>query len=249
MKRGSDDEDDAEEVLQAAGREEYHDNTRNLHILRIKHVQKTDSAEYMFRLQQQYGGWKQSVFPGVTLVVTGLRVKLQPAVVTEGQRVTLTCITSCPLADNTTYTWSLNGRPLTLQETQNKHLVLDPVSSQHAGNYVCAVSNGKKNIISREKTLTVQSMRRTAAAAAGAVAVLVIIPFAVFLWIRRKRSSSQSPNTEATDNVEQLNPGPVYENLSAQPAEQEEHQYSRVHFSKTQTDPIYSTVQPHQPRV
>uniref|UniRef100_A0A8C9WWI2 Ig-like domain-containing protein n=1 Tax=Sander lucioperca TaxID=283035 RepID=A0A8C9WWI2_SANLU len=70
----------------------------------------------------------------------GLRVKFTPsAVVTEGQRVTLSCSTSCPLTDNTTYIWYFNSRPLTQTEKQNKHLVLDPVSSQHAGKYSCAV--------------------------------------------------------------------------------------------------------------
>ncbi|KAE8300513.1 hypothetical protein D5F01_LYC00654 [Larimichthys crocea] len=69
-----------------------------------------------------------------------LTVKFAPsAVVTEGQRVTLTCSTSCPLSDNTNYIWYLNSRPLTLPENQHKQLVLDPVSSQHAGNYSCAV--------------------------------------------------------------------------------------------------------------
>uniref|UniRef100_A0A671TED3 Ig-like domain-containing protein n=1 Tax=Sparus aurata TaxID=8175 RepID=A0A671TED3_SPAAU len=73
------------------------------------------------------------------------------AVVTEGQRVTLTCSTSCPL--NTNYTWTFNSRPLNLPENQNKQLVLDPVGSQHAGNYSCAV---KTHISSRESTLTVR---------------------------------------------------------------------------------------------
>uniref|UniRef100_A0A8C4DFM7 Ig-like domain-containing protein n=1 Tax=Dicentrarchus labrax TaxID=13489 RepID=A0A8C4DFM7_DICLA len=112
------------------------------------------------------------------------------AVVTEGQRVTLTCSTSCPLTDNTNYIWYLNSRPLTLPENQNKHLVLDPVSSQHAGRYSCAVKT-HNNISSREKTLTVHSKtgKWTPAAAAGVGAVLlVIIPLTVFWWIRTETS-------------------------------------------------------------
>uniref|UniRef100_A0A8P4KHP8 Ig-like domain-containing protein n=1 Tax=Dicentrarchus labrax TaxID=13489 RepID=A0A8P4KHP8_DICLA len=104
----------------------------------------------------------------------------------HGQRVTLTCSTSCPLTDNTNYIWYLNSRPLTLPENQNKHLVLDPVSSQHAGSYSCAVKT-HNNISSREKTLTVHSKtgKWTPAAAAGVGAVLlVIIPLTVFCWIR-----------------------------------------------------------------
>ncbi|KAE8300512.1 hypothetical protein D5F01_LYC00653 [Larimichthys crocea] len=191
-------DEDAEELIKAAGRVEYHENTKNHHILTINDLKKNDSAEYTFRLQEENGEWKQPDFSRVTLVVTGLTVKFAPsAVVTEGQRVTLTCSTSCPLSDNTNYIWSLNSRPLTLPENQHKQLVLDPVSSQHAGRYSCAVKTGTKTIITSEKTLTVKQRTQTATAAAGAaggVAVLlVIIALSVFLWIRfiiRRMSST-----------------------------------------------------------
>ncbi|XP_051240481.1 uncharacterized protein LOC127354553 [Dicentrarchus labrax] len=269
--------EEVKELIEAAGHVEYYDNMKNHHILRINNLKKNDSAEYTFRLQRQNGEWKQSDSPGVTLVVTGLEVKFTPsAVVTEGQRVTLTCSTSCPLTDNTNYIWYLNSRPLTLPENQNKHLVLDPVSSQHAGNYSCAVkthnniSSREKtltvhsktgnyscavkthnNISSREKTLTVHSKtgKWTPAAAAGVGAVLlVIIPLTVFCWIRRKRTSSQSPRIETSDNLEQLNPGRVYDEISAQPTEQDDLHYSEVCFHQNHADPLYSTVQPHQPQ-
>ena len=115
---------------------------------------------------------------------SGLRVKLHPAVVAEGQRVTLTCITSCPLTDNKTYIWYLNKQPVNLPQNKSKQLVLDPVSSHHAGNYSCAVES-HKNFNSSEKTLTVESNCTLAAAARPVVALLVITPFFVFLWIRR----------------------------------------------------------------
>ncbi|XP_051240486.1 uncharacterized protein LOC127354556 [Dicentrarchus labrax] len=239
--------EEVKELIEAAGHVEYYDYMKNQHILRINNLKKNDSAEYTFRLQQQNGEWKQSDSPGVTLVVTGLRMKFTPsAVVTEGQRVTLTCSTSCPLTDNTNYIWYLNSRPLTLPENQNKHLVLDPVSSQHAGRYSCAVKT-HNNISSREKTLTVHSKtgKWTPAAAAGVGAVLlVIIPLTVFWWIRRKRTSSQPPRTETSHhNMEQINPDLMYENISAQPTEQDDHHYSRLHFSKDHTEDLYSTIQ------
>lgn len=119
--------------------------------------------------------------------VSGLKVTFTPsAVVSEGQRVTLTCSTSCPLTDNTNYIWYLNRQHLALPENQNKHLVLDPVSTQNAGNYCCAVKT-HQNIRSPENTLTVQSITMTwtlAAPAGVCAALLVLIPLAVFLWIR-----------------------------------------------------------------
>uniref|UniRef100_A0A3P8NX27 Ig-like domain-containing protein n=1 Tax=Astatotilapia calliptera TaxID=8154 RepID=A0A3P8NX27_ASTCA len=103
-------------------------------------------------------------------------VKMSPfAVVTEGQRVTLTCSTSCPLTDNTNYIWYLNSRPLTPRENQNKHLILDPVSREDAGNYSCAVKTNK-DISSAPKTLTVQSITGTwTPAAAGVSAALLVL--------------------------------------------------------------------------
>ncbi|XP_067434413.1 uncharacterized protein [Thunnus thynnus] len=241
-------EEEAVKPTEDAVHVQYHDNMNNQHILRIKNLKKTDSAEYTFRLLKDDEVQKGNP-PGVTLIVSDLEVKLHPAVVTEGQRVTLTCSTSCPLTDNTNYIWYLNSRPLTVPESQNKHLVLDPVSIQHAGNYSCAVKT-HKNISSGEKTLTVQSITGTSTAAVARVvaALLVIIPLTVFLWIRRKRSSSRSPRLETSDNMEQLNPGPVNENISAQPTQQDDLHCSRVYFSKTQTHPLYSNVQPHQPK-
>ncbi|XP_042287141.1 uncharacterized protein LOC121910145 isoform X2 [Thunnus maccoyii] len=176
-------EEEVEKVIELAGRVEYHDSVNNQHVLRIKHLKKNDSAEYTFRLEH-HGGRKQSDFPGVTLVVTGLRVKLPPASVAEGQRVTLTCMTSCPLTDNTTYIWYLNKQHVNLPHNKSKQLVLDPVRSHHAGNYSCAVTS-HKNFNSSEGTLTVES--KCTFAAGAVVALLVITPLFVFLWIRRKR--------------------------------------------------------------
>ncbi|XP_008293153.1 B-cell receptor CD22-like [Stegastes partitus] len=150
IKRGGTKEADI--LTEAAGRVEYHDDTKNRHILTIKKLRRDDSAEYAFRLQNENVEWKHSDLPGVTLVTTGLTVTMIPsAEVTEGQRVTLTCSTSCPLTDNTNYMWYFNGRPL----GQNKHLLLDPVSVQHAGNYSCAV-NTHENMTSAEEALIVR---------------------------------------------------------------------------------------------
>ena len=62
---------EAEELIEAAGRVEYHDIMENRHILRINNLMKNDSAEYKFRVKRQNGKWNISDFPGVTLVATG----------------------------------------------------------------------------------------------------------------------------------------------------------------------------------
>ncbi|XP_035516320.1 contactin-5-like [Morone saxatilis] len=204
--------EDAEELKNV----EYYD-MKISHILGINNVKKNDSAEYSFRLQQYYKQWEQSDLPGVTLVVTGLEVKFTPsAVVTEGQRVTLTCSTSCPLTDDTKFIWYLNGRPLTLPENQNKHLVLDPVSSQHAGNYSCAVKT-HNNISSPIETLTVNVVKEIGILNAVKLVFLSTTPLAVFLLyliMRRIKSSKKKTAAEPSDKAQTGQMDPLYDSLA-----------------------------------
>uniref|UniRef100_A0A3Q2DSN9 Ig-like domain-containing protein n=1 Tax=Cyprinodon variegatus TaxID=28743 RepID=A0A3Q2DSN9_CYPVA len=154
------------------------DDIKNKHILRLTNLDQKDSGEYKLRIKAD-NELIQSDYHGVTLIVTELQVDLRPAAeVTEGQRVTLTCSTSCPLRENTIYIWYLNS--LSLSKAQNKQLIIDAVSMQDGGNYSCAVGT----IRSAGKTLIVQ--RRKAnwkPAAAGISAVLVILaPLCIFLY-------------------------------------------------------------------
>ncbi|KAK0140027.1 B-cell receptor CD22 [Merluccius polli] len=137
------------------GRVEYHVEETGRSTLRITDLRVTDSAEYRFTFKTSHHEWK-SILHGTTLTVTGLRVEVTPvATVTEGQRVTLTCITSCPLADKPSYIWYQNNGSVTGSENPENQLVLDPVGPQHAGSYSCSVRN-YPHLRSPEETLTVQ---------------------------------------------------------------------------------------------
>ncbi|CAI5681147.1 unnamed protein product [Oreochromis niloticus] len=236
---------EVEELIEAAGRVEYQDNMKNQHILTINNLKKNDSGGYTFRFKKDHEGWTQSDLPGVFLIVTELRVKMSPsAVVTEGQRVTLTCSTSCPLTDNTNYIWYLNSRPLTPRENQNKHLILDPVSREDAGSYSCAVKTNK-DISSAPKTLTVQSITGTwtPAAAGVSAALLLLIPLSVFWCVRKKRISNQPSRTETFGNKQQIFPNFINENVPAESEEQDGHHYVRLHFSLKNNTDLYSTIE------
>ncbi|TWW54556.1 hypothetical protein D4764_0279930 [Takifugu flavidus] len=125
-----------------------------------------------------------------------IKVKISPSTeVTEGDRVKLTCSTSCPLTNNKNYIWYLNDQLLQLPEHQNKHLVLDVVTTQHAGNYSCAV-NTQRDVRSPEKTLRVQSssLKWTLAAAAGVRVALLVFTSLVIIWIMWDNKTSYCCN-------------------------------------------------------
>uniref|UniRef100_A0A674ASD6 B-cell receptor CD22 n=1 Tax=Salmo trutta TaxID=8032 RepID=A0A674ASD6_SALTR len=146
--------DEAPQILSPGygGRVEYLGNMPSDSTLRITDLREEDSAEYKFRFRTDQTNWEPT-FPGTTLTVIGLQVKVTPATVTEGQKVTLTCSTTCTLTDNPnpTYIWYKNGHVT----TQSNSLFLNPVSSEDTGRYSCAVE-GHEDLYSPEETLTVR---------------------------------------------------------------------------------------------
>uniref|UniRef100_A0A4W5KLR7 Ig-like domain-containing protein n=1 Tax=Hucho hucho TaxID=62062 RepID=A0A4W5KLR7_9TELE len=117
-----------------AGRVEYAgEKERGRSTLRITDLREEDSAEYKFIFNTRTSRWGYS-FPGTTLTVTDLQVKVTPAAVTEGERVSLTCITTCTLTDNPTYIWYKNGH---IVKENTSSLYSDSFSA--ADSYSCAV--------------------------------------------------------------------------------------------------------------
>uniref|UniRef100_A0A8C7IC71 Ig-like domain-containing protein n=1 Tax=Oncorhynchus kisutch TaxID=8019 RepID=A0A8C7IC71_ONCKI len=113
-----------------AGRVKYTGTYEGPFTLRITDLREEDSAEYRFTFKTDNFDWGHS-FPGTTLSVTGLQVKVTPAA--EGQK-TLTCITTCTLTDNPTYIWYKNG-----QNVQGVSSPMYSISSENADSYFCAV--------------------------------------------------------------------------------------------------------------
>uniref|UniRef100_A0A8K9UWB1 Ig-like domain-containing protein n=1 Tax=Oncorhynchus mykiss TaxID=8022 RepID=A0A8K9UWB1_ONCMY len=87
------------------GRVKDRSDKTNGHTLRITDLRESDSAEYKFRFITDQTGGKYSGYPGVTLSVTDLQVK----VATTWWLMTLTCSTTCTLTGNPTYIWYRNS--------------------------------------------------------------------------------------------------------------------------------------------
>ncbi|XP_066511127.1 sialoadhesin-like [Hoplias malabaricus] len=137
-----------------SGRVEYFTDEQKKHFsLKLSNVEKKDEHQYYFRIITNNNKERWLGEPGVLLSVTELRVQT-PGAVTEGGAAVLKCVTTCSLTDPT-FIWYKNGRPLTTKTTTNNQLHLQPVSSEDAGSYSCAV-NGYQHLPSPDHTLTVR---------------------------------------------------------------------------------------------
>ncbi|XP_017313159.1 B-cell receptor CD22 isoform X2 [Ictalurus punctatus] len=121
--------------------------------LRLSDVKKSDEQKYWFRIITNEAKERYQGEPGVTLTVTDLQV-IAPAEVTEGQSVVLICKTTCSLTDPT-FIWYKNRRDLTTNTPKSNELHLQPVSSEDAGSYSCAV-RGYEHLPSPDQTLRVR---------------------------------------------------------------------------------------------
>uniref|UniRef100_A0A674CPW8 Ig-like domain-containing protein n=3 Tax=Salmo trutta TaxID=8032 RepID=A0A674CPW8_SALTR len=125
------------------GRVEYTGTYKGPFTLRITDLREEDSAEYRFTFKTYNFEWGHKTynfewghsFPGTTLTVTGLQVKVTPAA--EGQK-TLTCSTTCTLTDNPTYIWYRNG-----QNVQDTSSPMYSISSEDEDSYYCAVKGSE----------------------------------------------------------------------------------------------------------
>uniref|UniRef100_A0AAZ3SKY4 Ig-like domain-containing protein n=1 Tax=Oncorhynchus tshawytscha TaxID=74940 RepID=A0AAZ3SKY4_ONCTS len=139
-----------------AGRVEYTGTYRGPFTLRITDLREEDSAEYRFTFKTYSIEWGHS-FPGTTLTVTDLQVKVTPGTVTEGSWVTLTCSTTCTLTEipNPTYIWYKNGEELFSDSSPQYQY---SVSRGGSDSYSCALIRGHDKLSSPEVTVDTSSL-------------------------------------------------------------------------------------------
>uniref|UniRef100_A0A6Q2YBN3 Ig-like domain-containing protein n=1 Tax=Esox lucius TaxID=8010 RepID=A0A6Q2YBN3_ESOLU len=207
-----------------AGRVEYPDQGRRkyrgLFTLRITDLREEDSAEYRFTFKTDKFEWGHSL-PGTSLTVTDLQVKMTPATVTEGQNVTLTCITSCPLTDNPTYIWY--KKTVTSIKASGQSYSITNIRSEDSGEYYCEVRNGRGSMNSSALMVTVagkQTSVLTASVEITVVVLVLILCLSGFIWFRRK-NDSKSPSSDkrntinTEDNGQNFHPDPNRDTYTA----------------------------------
>ncbi|XP_076133721.1 sialoadhesin-like isoform X1 [Alosa pseudoharengus] len=206
--------------------------------LTIRDVRERDAGEYRFRFTTNDSYFGK---PGVILNVTGLQVRMSADHVSEGQKVTLTCSTTCTLSNNPTYLWYKNANPLPHRHTtRSNRLYLMSVSSEDGGDYTCAVKE-HDHLTSSAVTLSIShSGSENHPAVYASVGILLLLLLAVslvcgVLWMRRRRSSS-SQETETTGGNGKTHPSTV---CSSDP--------TKVEDLEDENDIQYSSIQFRQP--
>ncbi|KAI1894909.1 hypothetical protein AGOR_G00120620 [Albula goreensis] len=115
-------------------------------------LQFTASSGDTGRYSCAVGGYENLLSNEVTLSVECTKIQVKPDTVTEGQVVTLTCITTCThLSNSQTFTWYKNGESLSIT---NQDLQLTARRGD-SGRYSCAVQDGHNHLLSSAVTLSV----------------------------------------------------------------------------------------------
>ncbi|XP_053258172.1 sialoadhesin [Podarcis raffonei] len=124
--------------------------TRNSLKLEIQKVVPEDQGEYQCVASNAYGNATTARFFGAQTA----RVVASPSQeLPEGERVTLTCMSTLGLGDGTTYTWYKNAK--WLQEGLESSLVFPALASGDAGTFHCVARNEKASSTSPALTLRV----------------------------------------------------------------------------------------------
>ncbi|XP_029601577.1 uncharacterized protein LOC115185207 isoform X2 [Salmo trutta] len=182
--------------------------------LRITDLREEDSAEYRFTFKTYNFEWGHS-FPGTTLSVTGLQVKVTPAA--EGQK-TLTCSTNCTLTDNPTYIWYKNGKRLDEPTSQHYSSNTLVVLRHSADSYSCAVEDHEtlhSPAVYAPKNTSV-SVRPSGEIVEGSSVTLTCSsdanpPVDIYTWYKKNGASLKgSENTFLITNISSEDSGEYY---------------------------------------
>ncbi|XP_062391733.1 sialoadhesin-like [Sardina pilchardus] len=181
-----------------AGRVAYSRTGDRSSTLTITDLRLSDSGVYRCLFISDQGTHSDST--GVNVTVTGLQVRMSADNVSEGQKVTLTCSTTCTLSNNPTYIWYKSGNHIShTHTTRSNRLDLMSVSREDGGNYSCAVK-GHDHLPSSAVTLSIShSGSENQPAVYASVGILLVLLLAVSLTNPPVRSSASTKVEDLED--------------------------------------------------
>ncbi|XP_037611988.1 uncharacterized protein LOC119480002 [Sebastes umbrosus] len=165
------------EMLAYSLRMNYLERGNNDCTIKLRDLKKTDASIYYFVYNfRKVTGDSVTCdgVPGVRLNIfaSPVRIRLEKLVggpdvpvkdwtVMEGQRIMLTCVSTCAanLNSNPSYIWYKNRLQLNGSSANSPYMSLDPISDEDTGSYVCAMI-GYKDLPSSAVNLKVQRRPR-----------------------------------------------------------------------------------------
>ncbi|XP_041789826.1 hemicentin-1-like [Chelmon rostratus] len=199
-------------------------------------IQSSDAGQYFCTAENELGR-KQSedFFVDVKYAPKLPSVSVSPSgEIVEGSSVTLTCSSDANPAAN--YTWYKESKAS--PQASGQSFTITDSRPEHSGNYYCEAQNRRGSLNNTLHLSVVAGAGGLIAAVTIPVVLLVIISLSVFLWIRKKRASNESSETEE---------GPGNRERGRIATEQDDLQYASILFSSNQSDLLYSNIRPAQP--
>ncbi|XP_019211737.1 vascular cell adhesion protein 1 isoform X1 [Oreochromis niloticus] len=205
----------------------------------LSSIQSSDSGEYYCSAVNKLGSTLKSITIDVKYAPKLPSVSVSPsAEIVEGSSVTLTCSSDANPAAS--YTWYKEDEDSL--KTSGHNFTISNIRPEHSGSYYCVVHNNRGTHNSTLQLTVVAGAGTLEAAGVTAAVLLPVIFFSVFLWIQKKRMSKEPVKSEdRANNREQCLPD------QRQPEEQDDLQYTSIHFSNNQADPLYSNIRAAQP--
>ncbi|XP_035856823.1 B-cell receptor CD22-like isoform X2 [Sander lucioperca] len=195
-------------------------------------IQSSDSGQYYCTAENMLGRTSANISINVKYAPKLPSVSVSPsAEIVEGSSVNLTCSSDANPAAN--YTWYKENEDS--PKASGQIFTITDFRAEHSGNYYCEAQNrrGRQNSTLHLTVVAVfpETWKSVIIGTIPAV-FLVVVWLSVFLLIRKKRTSKQLPKPgDGSDNREQSE-------------ERDELHYASIHFSKNQTDPVYSNIRP-----
>nr|XP_013763448.1 PREDICTED: B-cell receptor CD22-like [Pundamilia nyererei] len=226
-------------------------------------ISSENRGNYSCKSENQYGQINSSrVFINVQYAPKLPSVSVTPSgEIAEGSSVTLTCSSDANPAAN--YTWYKENKALPLGPEGSHHF--PSISSEDRGNYFCKSENQYGQINSSYVFINVQ-LTPSGEIAEGSSVTLTCSsdanPAANYTWYKEKEDSPKAHGQTFT--IDKFSPAhsgayqcKVQNNrghhsltfllAAKQPVEQKcSLQYASIQFSKKQTDPLYSNINPAQ---
>ncbi|KAK3566536.1 hypothetical protein QTP86_034041, partial [Hemibagrus guttatus] len=131
-------QNDVSLLEQFAGRVEFVRDQESNCTLRLSDLKDSDSGDYRFLFSTHTTEPVFSSSLRIQLIVTDFQVKVSSASMSDGQTVTLSCITSCTLPKHV-FSWYQNSQRVMNKLTKYNNLYLDVPSYKDRDTYTCAV--------------------------------------------------------------------------------------------------------------